>query len=138
MDAVIHLGARATFESYSRVRASIVDGSRSLMQAAAASGVRRFVYGSSLFVYPGHAGPIGPATKTGPRLGYGRAKLEAEGRRPHWRFKLEPGEIAWDDLVRGSRALPASAISDFVLARSGGAPGGGQGRGRGDEFRVQQ
>ena len=79
MDAVIHLGARATFESYARLRSSIVEGSRSLVQAAAAAGVRRFVYGSSLFVYPSLADPIGPATKPDPRLGYGRAKLEAEG-----------------------------------------------------------
>jgi glutamyl-tRNA synthetase len=33
------------------------------------------------------------------------------------------GEIAWQDLVRGPRALPASEISDFILARSGGMPG---------------
>ncbi len=78
MDAVIHLGARAAFESYARLRASIVEGSRSLARAAAAAGVRRFVYGSSLFVYPSLPDPIGPGTKPDPRLDYGRAKLEAE------------------------------------------------------------
>jgi nucleoside-diphosphate-sugar epimerase len=78
MDAVIHLGARAAFESYTRLRATIVEGSRSLVRAAAAAGVRRFVYGSSLLVYPSLAEPIGPRTKPDPRLDYGRAKLEAE------------------------------------------------------------
>jgi nucleoside-diphosphate-sugar epimerase len=78
MESVIHLGARATFESYARLRATIVEGSRSLVRAAAAAGVRRFVYGSSVFVYPSLSEPIGPATKPEPRLDYGRAKLEAE------------------------------------------------------------
>jgi nucleoside-diphosphate-sugar epimerase len=78
MDAVIHLGARAAFESYPRLRPTIVDGSRSLVRAAVAAGVRRFVYGSSLFVYPSLADPIGPETEPNPRLDYGRAKLDAE------------------------------------------------------------
>jgi glutamyl-tRNA synthetase len=46
------------------------------------------------------------------------------GQLPAIRFAAPTtGEIAWDDLVRGRRALPATEISDFVLARSGGAPG---------------
>src|SRR3990167_6105847 len=28
-------------------------------------------------------------------------KYEEEGRKPHWRFKLEKGEIRWEDLIRG-------------------------------------
>ncbi len=32
-----------------------------------------------------------------------RARLEAEGRKPHWRFLLEPREARWDDMVRGRR-----------------------------------
>jgi nucleoside-diphosphate-sugar epimerase len=78
MESVIHLGARAAFESYGRLRATIVDGSRSLMRAAAKAGVRRFVYSSSLFVYPSLKDPIGAATPPDPCLDYGRAKLEAE------------------------------------------------------------
>ena len=31
-----------------------------------------------------------------------RAALEAQGRKPHWRFKLEPDVVRWDDLVRGA------------------------------------
>src|SRR4030095_16110813 len=30
-----------------------------------------------------------------------RTKLEAEGKRPHWRFKLEPRRMEWNDLGRG-------------------------------------
>ena len=30
-----------------------------------------------------------------------RADLEAQGRRPHWRFLLEHRSVRWDDLVRG-------------------------------------
>jgi nucleoside-diphosphate-sugar epimerase len=79
MESVIHLGARAAFESYARLRGTIVEGSRALVRAAAAAGVRRFVYGSSLFVYPSLTEAIGRETKPDPRLDYGRAKLEAEG-----------------------------------------------------------
>ena len=51
-----------------------------------------------------------------------RARLEAEGRRPHWRFKLLPGEIAWDDLVRGPVAFQGENLSDPVLLREDGRP----------------
>jgi nucleoside-diphosphate-sugar epimerase len=78
MDAVIHLGARAAFESYARLRPTIVEGTRALVRAAAGAGVRRFVYTSSLFVYPSLKDPIGRGTKADPCLDYGRAKLEAE------------------------------------------------------------
>src|SRR5215217_2100633 len=30
-----------------------------------------------------------------------RARLEAEGRKPHWRFFLDHRSVAWSDLVRG-------------------------------------
>ncbi|GAB4374378.1 MAG: glutamate--tRNA ligase [Kiloniellaceae bacterium] len=51
-----------------------------------------------------------------------KAALEAEGRRPHWRFKLVAGEIAWDDLVRGPVAFQAENLSDPVLVREDGRP----------------
>ncbi len=78
VDTVIHLGARATFEHYARVRPTIVDGSLALMEAAKRAGVERFVMASSLFVYGGSQGPIDAQTPPRPRLGYGRAKVEAE------------------------------------------------------------
>ncbi len=49
-----------------------------------------------------------------------RAKLEAEGRRPHWRFKLETRDVVWDDLVRGRQHVDASSLSDPVLVRADG------------------
>ena len=78
MDTVIHLGARAVFERYARLRPTIVDGSLTLMQAARNAGVRRFVFASSLLVYAGGEGPIDAATEPRPAVDYGRAKLEAE------------------------------------------------------------
>ncbi|WP_029009535.1 glutamate--tRNA ligase [Azospirillum halopraeferens] len=51
-----------------------------------------------------------------------RARLEAAGRRPHWRFLLEPGPVAWDDLVRGPVRFEGAALSDPVLIREDGRP----------------
>ena len=34
-----------------------------------------------------------------------RAKLEAEGRRPHWRFKLDHHQVEWNDLIRGPQHI---------------------------------
>ena len=49
-----------------------------------------------------------------------RAKLEAEGRKPHWRFKLESRDVIWDDLVRGRQHVDAASLSDPVLVREDG------------------
>jgi glutamyl-tRNA synthetase len=50
-------------------------------------------------------------------------KLKDEGRRPHWRFKLdETAEVAWHDLVRGPCHYHASHLSDPVLIREDGTP----------------
>jgi nucleoside-diphosphate-sugar epimerase len=80
MDTIIHLGARAAFETYARLRPSIVDGSMNLMRAAAACGVRKVVFGGSLMVYPPAHREIDQKTTPGPLSGYGKAKLEAERR----------------------------------------------------------
>lgn len=50
-----------------------------------------------------------------------RAALEAEGRRPHWRFRLDPGVVAWTDLVRGECRVEAESLSDPVLVRADGS-----------------
>jgi glutamyl-tRNA synthetase len=51
-----------------------------------------------------------------------RARLEAEGRRPHWRFKLDHGRpIEWDDLVRGPQHIDPSLLSDPVIRREDGS-----------------
>ena len=49
-----------------------------------------------------------------------RAALEAEGRRPHWRFKLDGKRVVWDDLVRGRCEVDTASLSDPVLIREDG------------------
>lgn len=51
-----------------------------------------------------------------------RAKLEAEGRKPHYRFKLEDKPIQWNDLVRGAVKFEGTHVSDPVLVREDGVP----------------
>ena len=51
-----------------------------------------------------------------------KAKLEAEGRRPHWRFRMdETADIDWDDGVRGHCHFPAASLSDTVVRRADGS-----------------
>ncbi|MFK5596972.1 glutamate--tRNA ligase [Methylobacterium sp. HMF5984] len=50
-----------------------------------------------------------------------RAAMEAAGRIPHWRFKLEPRVVAWDDLVRGEAHVDCASLSDPVLVRADGS-----------------
>ncbi len=50
-----------------------------------------------------------------------RDTLIAEGRKPHWRFKLDDGDMAWDDLVRGPQRFEAKNLSDPVVVRADGA-----------------
>lgn len=50
-----------------------------------------------------------------------RETLEAEGRKPHWRFQLEAREVAWDDLVRGASHVDCASLSDPVLVREDGS-----------------
>ena len=46
--------------------------------------------------------------------------FEAEGRRPHYRFKLLDEEVKWTDLVRGDVAYHMSSLSDPVIIREDG------------------
>jgi nucleoside-diphosphate-sugar epimerase len=80
VDCLLHLGARATFESFETLRPVILDGSLALMEAAAEAGVKNFVYSSSLLVYGDLPGEVDSATPAKPVLDYGRIKLEAERR----------------------------------------------------------
>ena len=61
-----------------------------------------------------------------------RAKLEADGRRAHWRFRLantvserdlapQPTLAEWVDLVRGDQAVDVGSLSDPVLIRADGS-----------------
>lgn len=49
-----------------------------------------------------------------------RAALEAQGRKPHWRFKLSGHAAQWQDGVRGPARIETSALSDPVLVREDG------------------
>ncbi len=60
-----------------------------------------------------------------------RDKLEKEGRKPHWRFKLPnspdatPIEIVstpitWDDVIRGKQTVDIGSLSDPVFIRADG------------------
>jgi glutamyl-tRNA synthetase len=58
-----------------------------------------------------------------------RAALEAEGRRPHWRFCLANSEdglaplptiVSWNDLIRGDQTVDVGSLSDPVVIRADG------------------
>lgn len=51
-----------------------------------------------------------------------KAAYEAEGRRPHWRFKLNHTPIVWQDLIRGEVKFDGALMSDPVLIREDGTP----------------
>ncbi|HEC00275.1 MAG TPA: glutamate--tRNA ligase, partial [Sphingomonadales bacterium] len=50
------------------------------------------------------------------------ATYEAEGRAPHWRFKLNlPARVEWQDLVKGPLSFDLEALSDPILIRGDGS-----------------
>lgn len=49
------------------------------------------------------------------------SRFEAEGRKRHYRFKLESGEIVWHDVVRGTCRYDADKLSDPVIIREDGS-----------------
>jgi nondiscriminating glutamyl-tRNA synthetase len=52
-----------------------------------------------------------------------RAAREAEGRRPATRFRVAPGAVRWDDLVRGEVEIDSANLGgDFLIVRSDGTP----------------
>jgi glutamyl-tRNA synthetase len=59
-----------------------------------------------------------------------RRALEAEGRRPHWRFRLANSEdsltplptiVSWNDLIRGDQTVDVGSLSDPVVIRADGS-----------------
>lgn len=51
-----------------------------------------------------------------------RAAFAAEGRQPHWRFRLDhDSPIEWDDLVRGPQRFDPKLMSDPVIRRADGS-----------------
>ncbi len=49
-----------------------------------------------------------------------KAAYEAEGRKPHWRFRLNGSRVAWEDLSRGHAEVDTASMSDPVLIREDG------------------
>lgn len=49
-----------------------------------------------------------------------KAAFEAEGRKPHWRFKLSQSQAKWTDLIRGETVVDTASVSDPVLIRADG------------------
>lgn len=50
------------------------------------------------------------------------AAYEAEGREPHWRFRLDHDRaIEWTDLIRGPQHFEAKLLSDPVIRRADGS-----------------
>jgi len=50
------------------------------------------------------------------------AAFEAEGRKAHWRFKLDhAARIQWDDMVRGPQNFDPTLLSDPVIRREDGS-----------------
>ena len=51
-----------------------------------------------------------------------RRKLEGEGRKPAFRFRVGKGMIEFRDLIRGPMKFDCEAIGDFIIVRSTGVP----------------
>jgi glutamyl-tRNA synthetase len=49
-----------------------------------------------------------------------KAAFAAQGRKPHWRFKLAHKDVTWTDLVRGPVNINSATLSDPVLIREDG------------------
>ncbi|MCS6759225.1 MAG: glutamate--tRNA ligase family protein, partial [Candidatus Devosia euplotis] len=50
-----------------------------------------------------------------------RARIEAEGRKPHWRFKLDGRLVQFADLIKGPQMVDTASMSDPVLIREDGS-----------------
>lgn len=114
--AVIHCAGRATFESYERLRPTLVDGTSALADEAVRAGVERFVFASSLFVHGSGDGPVvDGSSAANPDIDYGRAKLVAET------------NLAAAELERGALSIRLPHVYGpndllFTLVRTGWLP----------------
>jgi glutamyl-tRNA synthetase len=50
-----------------------------------------------------------------------RARFEAEGRKPHWRFKLDGRPVQFNDIIKGPQTVNTASMSDPVLVRGDGS-----------------
>ncbi|MFQ5675450.1 MAG: glutamate--tRNA ligase [bacterium] len=51
-----------------------------------------------------------------------RADFERAGRKPVWRFRVSPGEIKWEEPVKGALSFDGASFGDFVILRTDGIP----------------
>ncbi|MDI6726923.1 MAG: glutamate--tRNA ligase, partial [Smithellaceae bacterium] len=51
-----------------------------------------------------------------------RSRLEREGRKPAYRFRVNEGTAQFDDLIRGPMKFDCRGIGDFIIFRSNGIP----------------
>lgn len=51
-----------------------------------------------------------------------RTKLESEGKKPVFRYHVNPGSIEFNDLIRGPMKFEADTVGDFIIVRSNGIP----------------
>ena len=47
--------------------------------------------------------------------------LIEQGKKPHWRFKLQEGNIIWNDIIKGKISFNSKNISDPILIREDGS-----------------
>ncbi|WP_417309224.1 glutamate--tRNA ligase [Devosia sp.] len=50
-----------------------------------------------------------------------KAAYEAEGRKPHWRFRLDGRPVQFEDLIKGPQTVNTASMSDPVLIREDGS-----------------
>jgi len=50
-----------------------------------------------------------------------RARLERDGRTPHWRFRLDGRPVSFDDLIKGPQTVNTASMSDPVMIRADGS-----------------
>ena len=50
-----------------------------------------------------------------------KRRHEAEGRQPHWRFRLDGRPVAFNDLIKGPQTVNTASMSDPVLIRADGS-----------------
>lgn len=50
-----------------------------------------------------------------------KARYEAEGRKPHWRFRLDGRPVHFDDMIKGPQTVNTASMSDPVLIRADGS-----------------
>lgn len=97
VDAVIHLGGHSREDTWDRILATNIDGTRQVLAAAQVAGVTRMVLASSNhaagFRVVGADGPDGLVADTSPRpdtyYGVSKAAMEALGALYHHRFGMD-------------------------------------------------